>query len=163
MRGRDVIGTRYLLPGGTAWIGEVRDSIARVPMNEFGGQPLIVGAVTREEYALYVPPRARARMHAEDALPRILAGPHKLTLAPGERAVLVLGQVQIRARIINVESAAPSLSFGGKGAGWVGFATALYFATLTVCAALAPPPAARLDHGAMQRLHGQFLPKVASR
>jgi hypothetical protein len=163
LRGRDVIGVRHLLTGGTAWVGEVRESIARIPMNEYGGQPLIVGAVTREEYALYVPPRARARLHGEGAVPRILAGPHKLTLAPGDRAYLVFGQVQIRAQIINVEMAASGLSLGGGVVGWVGLATAIYVSTLSVCAALAPPAAAHLDPGAMQRLHGPYLAKTASR
>jgi hypothetical protein len=163
MRGRDVIGVRHVLSGGTAWIGEARESIARIPMNEYGGHPLMVGAVTREEYALYVPPRARARLHGVGAVPRILAGPHKFTLTPGDRAYLVLGQVQIRAQIINVEMFASSLGVGGSIAGWLGLATAIYVSTLMICSVLAPPAATHLDHGAMQRLHGPFLPKIASR
>lgn len=164
MRGRDVIGVRHILLGGTAWVGDVRAALARIPMREFGGQPLIIGAVTQDEYALYVPPRARARMHGAGGVPRLLMGPYKVTLTPGERAVLVLGPIQIRAQIVSVDSFAGrgGLSSGGM-AGWIACATAIYVTSLTVCAALAPPIPQHLDPGAMQRLHGHFLPKVASR
>ena len=60
MRGREVIGVRHLLVGGTAWIGDVREALARVPTHEIGGKPMVVSAVTRDEYLLYVPARARA-------------------------------------------------------------------------------------------------------
>jgi hypothetical protein len=163
VRGREVIGVRHLLLGGKAWVGSLRDAIARLPMREFGGQPLIVGEVTQEEYALYVPPRARARMHGEGGIPRLLVGPHKITLKPGERAVLVLGQVQIRARIIDIESCANSSAAVGGVAVWVAFTATIYAAALAVCAAFSPMPNQHLDHGAMQRVHGQFLAKTASR
>jgi hypothetical protein len=132
-------------------------------MREFGGQPLIVGEVTQDEYAVYVPPRARARMHGASGIPRLLVGPHKLTLTPGERAVLVLGQVQIRARLVDIESFASSSVVPGGIAVWVAFTATIYAAALAVCAAFAPVPSQQLDHGGMQRVHGPFLPKVASR
>src|SRR6185503_9767458 len=49
-RGREVIGVRHLLEGKTARIGDVREALARVPMNELGGRSLVVGAVARGEH-----------------------------------------------------------------------------------------------------------------
>src|SRR5690348_6379747 len=71
-RGREVIGIRHLVQGGTARIGDVREALARVPMSDIGGRPLVIGAVTRDEHLLYVPPRARARVHAAGGIPRLL-------------------------------------------------------------------------------------------
>jgi hypothetical protein len=163
MRGREVIGVRHLIEGGTAWVGDVREALARIPMKALGGQPLVVGAVTRDEYALYVPPRARARMHCVSGVPRLLVGPDKLSLVPGDRVVLVLGQVQIRARIVDVEALAERPQPSGWIAGWVALVVTIYLGALAVCAALAPPPVPHLERGALQRIEEQLLHRVAPR
>jgi hypothetical protein len=156
LRGRDVLGVRHLLEGGTAWVGNVTDALARVHVKELGGQPLLVGEVTAAEHAIYVPPRARARTHKKGGIPRLFAGPHKITLDEGERAVLVLGPVQIRAQVVNVEQCAPRVSIPGA-VGWVAFIGAVYVVALGLCAAFAPPSVPRLPHGTMAKIHERFL------
>src|SRR5262249_56378770 len=39
MRGKDVVGVRHLHEGGSAWVGNAAETMARVPMREFGGHP----------------------------------------------------------------------------------------------------------------------------
>src|SRR5262245_37964167 len=88
MRGKDVVGVRHLQEGGTAWVGNVGETIARVSMREFGGQPFMVGDVRAGTYTVQVPPRARARVHGWDGIPRLVVGPHRAELREGERAVV---------------------------------------------------------------------------
>jgi len=171
-RGREVVGVRKLVQGGKAWVGDLYEALARPPMRAFGGQPLIIGAVTRDEYALYIPPGGRARMHGNDGVPRLITGPYKLALAPGERAVLVLGPIQIRAQVIDVEVAAPLLSpaIAGSGTrspvrlvGWAALTAAAYATAMAVCSAFSPAPAKALEHGAMHRVLAPVLAKIATR
>lgn len=171
-RGSEVIGIRQLLLGGKAWVGDLSEALARPPMHAFGGQPLIVGAVTHDEYAIYIPPGGRARMHGADGVPRLITGPYKLSLAPGEHAVLILGTIQIRAQIVDVEVSAPALvpAVATEGTrsptrlvGWAALTAAAYATAMAVCATFNPGPAKVLDHGAMQRVHAPLLAKVASR
>ena len=159
VRGRDVLGVRHLLEGGTAWVGDVTDALARIQLEEFGGRPLLVGEVLSGEHTLYVPPHARARTHKRGDLPRLLAGPHRIALCEGERAVLVLGPVQIRAQIVRV-AASPTRAALRGAAGWVALAAAAYVLALGICAALAPPPSLTLDRGVLQRLNAPYLPLV---
>jgi hypothetical protein len=157
VRGRDVIGVRHLLEGGTAWVGNVSDALARIQMKELGGQPLLIGEVTSGEHTVYVPPHVRARMHKRGDLPRLLCGPQRIALCEGERAVLVLGSIQIRAQVVRVAHSPTRAALAGA-AGWIAFAAASYLTALGLCAALAPPPSLTLEHGALQRIHARFLP-----
>lgn len=162
-RGREVIGVRHLVQGGTARIGDVREALARVPMNEVGGRALVVGEVTQDEHLLHVPPRARARMHARGAIPRLLVGPQKIALAPGDRAVLVLGQIQVRARIVDIEALSGGPRRGAGIAGWIVFVAAIYLAALTVCAVVAPPEVPRLPRGALHHVQTELLHRLPPR
>lgn len=163
VRGRDVLGVRHLLEGGTAWVGNVNDALARIQLKEFGGQPLLVGEVLSGEHTLYIPPRARARMHKRGDLPRLLAGPHRISLCEGERAVLVLGPVQIRAQVVRVALSPTRAALAGA-AGWIALAAASYLTALGICAALAPPPSLALERGALQRaLHDANAAYLAHR
>src|SRR5215468_10665320 len=76
MRGKDVIGVRHLHEGGSAWVGNTAETIARVPLREYGGHAIVVGEVRSGTYAVEVPTRARARVHGADGIPRLLVGPH---------------------------------------------------------------------------------------
>lgn len=156
VRGRDVLGVRHLLEGGTAWVGNVTDTLARIQLKEFGGQPLLVGEVTSGDHAVYVPPRARARMHKHGDLPRLLAGPDRILLQEGERAVLVLGPIQIRAQVVRVALSPPRAAFPGA-AGWIAIAAGAYLIALGIFAAMAPPPSLTLERGVLQRLHIPYL------
>jgi len=162
-RGREVIGVRHLVQGGTARIGDVREALARVPMNEVGGRALVVGEVTQSEYLLHVPPRARARWHSRGAIPRLLVGPETIALAPGDRAVLVLGQLQVRARIVDIEALSTGPRWGSGIAGWIVFVAAVYLAALTVCAVVAPPQVPRLPRGALHHVQAELLQRLPSR
>jgi len=156
VRGRDVLGVRHLLEGGTAWVGNVTDTLARIQLKEFGGQPLLVGEVTSGEHSVYIPPRARARMHKHGDLPRLLAGPDRISLHEGERAVLVLGPIQIRAQIVRVALSPTRAAFTGA-AGWIALAAGGYLIALGIFAAMAPPPILTLDRGVLQRLTTQCV------
>lgn len=160
MRGKEVVGVRHLLEGGTAWVGNANDAIARLSMKEFGGHPLIVGEVTSKEFAIYVPPRARARLHGDDGVPRILVGPDKITLKEGERAVLVLGPIQIRAQIVSVDMFSNALPMPAGAAGWIAFVAAVYIAALAICAALTPPTSNQVDGAGMERAHEAVIDKA---
>jgi hypothetical protein len=161
VRGRDVLGVRHLVEGGTAWVGNVSDALARIQLKEFGGQPLLVGEVISGEYTLYIPARARARMHKRGDLPRLLAGPHRIALCEGERAVLVLGPVQIRAQVVRVAHSPTRAALAGA-AGWIALAAVSYVTALGICAALAPPPSLTLQRGVLQRLHAPYLPPAGA-
>ena len=156
MRGRDVLGVRHLVEGGTAWVGNVDDTLARIPLEEFGGRPLLVGEVLSGEHTLYVPARARARTHKRGDLPRLLAGPYRIALVEGERAVLVLGAIQIRAQVVRVALSPTRAALAGA-MGWIALIAASYVLALGICAALAPPPSLTLDRGILQRLHAPYL------
>jgi hypothetical protein len=139
LRGRDVLGVRHVLEGGVAWIGNVANSVARIPMGDYGGQAMIVAEVVGKEFRLTVPPRARARMHESRGLGRLATGPQAIRLGDGDRAVIVLGNVQIRAQIVPVESFSRGINLPIGAAGWIAFVGAIYVAALAVCAVLSPP------------------------
>src|SRR6185437_6775812 len=157
MRGKDVIGVRHLQEGGAAWVGNVADPLVRVPLRDLGDRPFIVGEVRSGTYAVEVPPRARARVHRGDGVPRILVGPERLELHEGERAVVVLGAVQVRAQVVPFEVASPRFKVTPKLAAWVVVLGVVYAAAIAVSAALVQPAPLRADPGAMERIHAPFL------
>jgi hypothetical protein len=157
LRGKDVVGVRHLHEGGTAWIGEGPESIARVSLREHGGHPFIVGDVRAGTFAVHVPPRARARFHGRDGIPRLLVGPHRIELDHGERAVLVMGGVQIRAQVVPFEVPAPRFRVTGGAAVWMAALGVLYAAAVMITAALSHPPATPAQPGGMVRAHERFL------
>lgn len=156
VRGRDVLGVRHLLEGGTAWVGNVGGALAKIQLKELGGQPLLVGEVISGEHAVYVPLHARARTHKRGDVPRLLSGPHRIALAEGERAVLVLGSIQIRAQVVRIAHSPTRAALAGA-VGWIVFAAALYLTALALCAALAPAPSLTLERG-LQRITARVLP-----
>jgi hypothetical protein len=156
MRGKDVVGVRHLHDGGTAWIGNTAETISRISMREYGGQPLIVGEVRSGTYAVNVPPRARARVHGSDGIPRLLVGPHRVELREGERAVVVLGAVQIRAQVVPFEVPAPRFKVTTGAAAWIAVLAMLYAAAVALTAALAQPTAPLAQPG-VARAHERFL------
>lgn len=144
MRGKDVVGVRHLLDGGSAWVGNAVNSIARVPVRDLGGHPHLVGEVREGTHALCIPPRARARFHPKDGVPRLMVGPHRFVLEEGERAVLVLGPVQIRAQVVPFEGAASGLRPIAVGLGVTALVLA-YAAALMLGSALSRAPRAPAD------------------
>jgi hypothetical protein len=156
MRGKDVVGVRHLQEGGTAWVGNVADPLARVPLRDLGGQPLVVGEVRSGTYAVQVPPKARARVHGGDGIPRLLVGPQRVELLEGERAVVVLGPVQIRAQVVPFEVPASRFKIHGVAV-WVAVMAAVYAAAVAISAALVQPAAMRADPGAMERVLRAYM------
>lgn len=154
-RGKDVVGVRHVLEGGRAWVGNVADAIARAPLRDLGGHPHIVGEVQRGAYVIHVPPRARARLHGSDGVPRLLVGPHRVELGEGDRAVLVLGALHVRAQVVPFETAKEGLRAGEVGA-WVALVALVYAAALVVSSALTATPPPRVEP-AMERIHQRIL------
>ncbi|WP_063751952.1 hypothetical protein [Sorangium cellulosum] len=148
VRGKDVIGVRHLLAEGRAHIGDTPASIARVPSIELDRSAPVIAEVTGARYVLHVPRRTRARVHGADGLGRLLTGPADIELQEGDRAVLVIGAVQIRAQIVPIEIIS---RLGASGLRWIGLIGALYLVALAICAALAPRDRARLDEGSLRR------------
>jgi hypothetical protein len=162
VRGKDVVGVRHLHEGGTAWVGNVAETMARVSMRELGGQPLMVGEARAGTYAVHVPPRARARIHGADGIPRLVVGPYRIELLEGERAVVVLGGVQIRAQVVPFEVPAPRFKVTAAAAACVAVLGLVYAAAIAVTAAIAQPTPERLPHGTMQQIHARFLHHAAT-
>jgi hypothetical protein len=160
VRGKDVVGARHVLEGSNAWVGNVADAIARVPMAAFGGQPIMVAEVSAGVHVMHVPPRARARIHGSDGIPRLVMGPYRIELLEGERAVLVLGAVQIRSRVVPYEVSEPRYRRAAQVATWIAVIAGVYAVALALSAALGRPPAAppRVEPGTMHRIHERFLP-----
>jgi hypothetical protein len=156
MRGKDVIGVRHLIDGGTAWVGNVTEAIARISMREYGGQPFLVGRADGATFTISVPPRARGRIHGSDGIPRLVMGPHTGRLTEGERAVLVIGPVQIRAQVVPFETASGGFRMTVGVAGWLAVLAALYVGALGLSTSLSARTAP-LDHGKMARIHARFL------
>jgi hypothetical protein len=157
MRGKDVVGVRHLREGGTAWVGNVGDALARVPARDLGGYPFLIGEVRGGTFVLHLPARARARLHGGDGIPRLLIGPHRLELREGDRAVLVLGAVQIRAQPVAFDARPDRLRTGAAVGAWLLAIAVVYAAALAVSAALTPAAPPRLDAGTMERLHERFV------
>lgn len=163
-RGHDVIGVRHLLEGGECWVGSAQSSIANLPMREYGGRPVIVGRVTDGQCNVHVPPFARARTHGSDGLGRLLMGPVDVPLSDGDRAVIVLGSVQIRARIIRIEQAGKVETYRRRDAlRWLLVASALYFAVFGLCALVVPQKPQPLEPGALQRAVSKNLEQAAEK
>lgn len=161
LRGKDVIGVRHLLAEGRAHIGDAPGSIARVPAADLDrSAPVIAEVTSGARYVLHVPRRARARVHRADGLARLLTGPTDAELREGDRAVLVLGPIQIRAQIVPIEVVS---RLGTSGLRWVGLVGALYITALVVCAALAPRDRARLDEGSIRRAIGEAAAELWAR
>lgn len=161
MRGPDVIHVRHLLPGGRAWIGSTGETIARVPMAEFGGQPMVVAEVTSAEFVLNVPPKARARTHTVDGLGRLAVGPHRIVLREGDRSVLIVGPVQIRARIVTLRPTPMKHPLSRDAKKWIGLLGAIYVLALIFCVLVAPPRTERLLSGVILRAVSAATHKIS--
>ncbi|APR80968.1 Hypothetical protein A7982_06315 [Minicystis rosea] len=157
MRGKDVVGVRHLRDGGTAWVGSVGDAIARIPSRELGGHPFLVGEVRSGTYVLHLPNRARARLHGSDGIPRLMIGPHRMELREGERAVLVLGPVQIRAQLVPFDTAPSALKTSTRIGMWVAAIGLIYAASLAVSAAFSQPPPVNVDPASVHQLQGKGI------
>jgi hypothetical protein len=158
MRGKDVVGVRHLVDGGRAWVGPVADALARVPARDLGGHPYLVGEVRGGAFALSIPPRARARLHGADGIPRLMIGPHRIDLRRGDRAVLVLGGVQIRAQLVPYAAAgSPALKLAGTVVAWLGVIGLVYAAGMALAALLADRPSP-VEPGALERVGTPLLP-----
>ncbi|HVY46784.1 MAG TPA: hypothetical protein VHB21_12945 [Minicystis sp.] len=160
-RGRDVIGVRHVLEGGTAYVGSVSDSVARVPMTDYGGRPMAFAEATARRAVVHVPPRARARIHGEGRLPRLAVGPVDVEIGEGDKVVVVLGGLHVRARLVSVESFAQARGISRAALAWIAVLGVLYLTALGVATALAPAPV-RLDH-ALQRAATHATASVAGR
>lgn len=158
MRGKDVVGVRHLVDGGRAWVGPVADALARVPARDLGGHPYLVGEVRGDCFALSIPPRARARLHGTDGIPRLMIGPHRIDLQRGERAVLVLGAVQIRAQLVPFAAVgSPALKVAGAVMAWLGVIGLVYAAGMALASLLAErtPP---IEPSTLERVGAPLLP-----
>jgi hypothetical protein len=163
-RGHDVIGVRHLLDGGTCWVGTAQSSIANVSMREFGGHPSMLAEVVDGRCIVHVPPNARARMHGADDLWRLFIGPVDLIVADGERAVVVLGCVQIRTKVIRIERAGSAEHHRRRDAlKWLLAMAALYCLVLGIFALAAPEKPRRLESGALQRAVAATLEQAAEK
>ena len=63
-------------------------------------------------------------------------------LGEGDRTVVIVGGVQLRAQVVSIETFARALTAGAGSARWLVVIGALYVAALAICAALAPNQAA---------------------
>ena len=151
-RGRDVLGVRHLLEGGTCWVGPAQSTIANVSMREFGGQAALLAEIVDGRCVVHVPPLARARTQDADGLWRLLMGPLDTVISEGERAVVVLGPVQIRARVIHIERAGSTLPPRQRDIlKWLLCMAALYFLLFGLFMLVVPEKPRRLENGALQR------------
>ena len=163
VRGADVLGVRHLLEGGVCWVGPAQSSIANIPMADYGGARM-VAEVVDGQCKLHVPPRARARTHGKDGLGRLLMGPIDVDIDEGDRAVVVLGSIQIRARVVNIETAGKVEPYRRRDAlKWLVATAAIYFAILGVCAMVAPNKPQKLESGALQRAVSATLDRAAEK
>jgi hypothetical protein len=107
---------------------------------------------------VHVPPRARARVHGADGIPKLLIGPARIELTEGERAVVVLGPVQIRAQVVPYEMAAPRYRITAGVTAWALVLGAVYAAAVAMTASAAPDT--HEQHGvpgALQRVYDKFF------
>lgn len=163
-RGRDVIGVRHLLDRGACWVGPAQSTIANIPMTQFGGRASLIAEVVDGRSKVHVPPRARARTHGKDGLGRLLTGPVEIEIAEGERAVVVLGAVQIRARVIQIETVGKVEPYHRRDAvKWLLIAATLYFMVFGICALVVPDKPKQLESGAMQRAVATMLDRAAEK
>jgi hypothetical protein len=151
VRGVEVVGVRHLLAGARAWIGTPSDAIAHISMDPFGGTPLVLGEATPTDFLIHVPPRARARTHGADGLGRLAMGPVTLSLREGDKTVVVLGAVRIRAQVVSIETLSRGGGVPATAIRWIAALGGLYLGVLALCAWLSPPSTPRLEHGSLQR------------
>ena len=59
-----MLGVKHLYDGGKCWVGNVAESIAKIPMGEFGGEAALFAEVCAGRCVLYIPP---ARVDARSA------------------------------------------------------------------------------------------------
>jgi len=165
MRGADVLGVRHVLEGGKCWVGSSEESIARIPMGDYGGKPALVAEVVGGRCILHVPPRARGRIHGKDGLGRLVIGPVSLDVAEGDRVVIVLGAVQLRARIVSVETGAmmPEARMTREVRRWLTVVGALYVTALAATAMLTPEKAEMLTDGAVRKAVVARMERIANR
>lgn len=147
VRGAEVIGVRHLLAGTRAWIGTQNDAIAPVPVDAFGGAPVAIGEATSDAFFVQVPPKARARVHGADGLGRLLVGPERVELGEGDKVVVVLGPVQVRAQVVSVETMSRSSKPASGAFGWIAVVGALYVGALAMCAWISPSAPTHLTRG----------------
>lgn len=147
VRGAEVIGVRHLLAGARAWIGTQTDALAPVPVDAFGGAPIAIGESTSDAFLVQVPPNARARFHGADGLGRLLVGPDRVQLGDGDKMVVVLGPVQVRAQVVSVETMSRSPKPSSGAFGWIALVGALYVAALAMCAWISPSAPSHLSRG----------------
>ncbi len=163
LRGTEVLGVQHVLEGGSCWLGQMPESIARIPMTEYGGQPAVVAEVKEGQFVLHVPPRARGRTHGKDGLGRLVMGPISLEVDEGDRAVIVLGAVQIRARLVPVETSGKErMRIPGETRRWLTVMAALYVTALALCAMIAPARPEQVTSGAIRRAIAAVTESVAS-
>jgi hypothetical protein len=163
-RGADVLGVRHLLEGGACWVGPAQSTIANIPMTDYGGGASMVAEVVDGTCKLHVPPRARARTHGKDGLGRLLVGPVDFDITEGDRAVVVLGPVQIRARVVNIQTSGKAETYRRRDAlKWLVAMAALYFVVLGICALVVPEKPKTLERGALQRAVSATLDRAAEK
>lgn len=163
LRGTEVLGVRHVLEGGSCWIGQAPESIARIPMSEYGGPSVVVAEVKEGQFMLHVPSRARGRTHGKDGLGRLVVGPVSLEVEEGDRAVIVLGAVQIRARLVAIEATGKErVRIPSETRRLLTVMGALYVTALALCAAIAPARPELLSHGAVRRAIATITESVAS-
>lgn len=144
VRGKDVVGVRHLVDGGRATMGAGADAIVRLADTD---APFTVATVRGDDFVLRVPAKARARVHGADGIPRLVAGPADVRLAEGERAVLYVGEHQLRARVAQIETLARGVAASAKAIRWIAIVGAVYVAALGLCATLVPSHAPQLTAG----------------
>ncbi|TKC94131.1 hypothetical protein E8A74_48740 [Polyangium fumosum] len=163
LRGTEVLGVRHVLDGGVCWIGQAPESIARIPMTEYGGHPVAVAEVKEGQFVLHVPPHARGRTHGKDGLGRLVTGPVSFEVDEGDRAVIVLGPVQIRARLVAIEASGKErVRIPNETRRLLTVMGALYVTALALCAAIAPARPERLANGAVRRAIATVAESVVS-
>jgi hypothetical protein len=151
MRSSEVIGVRHLLAGARAWIGAANESLVRISMDAYGGAPLVLGEVTSTDFLIHVPPRARARTHGADGIGRLAMGPETIALGDGDKTVVVLGNLRVRAQVVTIETT-PQTGVVPVGAlRWTAFVGVLYVGALALCAWFSPHAPPMLTRGAFQR------------
>ncbi|MRG95140.1 hypothetical protein [Polyangium spumosum] len=163
LRGTEVLGVRHVLEGGACWIGQAPDTLARIPTAEYGGQAIAVAEVREGQFTLHVPPRARGRTHGKDGLGRLVMGPVSLEVEEGDRAVIVLGPVQIRARLVAIEATGKErVRIPSETRRLLTVMGALYVTALALCAAIAPARPEPLPQGAIRRAIATVTETLAS-
>jgi len=159
--GAEVLGVRHVLDGGVCWVGQHPESVARIPMGDYGGRPALLAEVEDGRFYLHVPPNARGRMHGADGIGRLSMGPTSLEIGEGDRAVLLMGPVQIRARLVVVTaSGGPEVRIPSEARRWLAVMAALYVMALALCAIVSPTRILRLREGGIRRAAAEVMERA---